>query len=260
MENEKKKLIARIEKKKNKTLKIIFQYIKLNLKEKDKIENIRKLLDEQEFRDNIDELKIQITKSREISNKSPSKTIKEPTDDDIINYLHKEILKNEPNFSLIKFTAKIKKFNFKNKNEQKLNNEKNKKIIENENQVENMKKEREKEKQKMEIMAKEMALTNEIRFHIRNTTNRELKEKFQKILTQIESYQNLNMDDNIEEIKKNFMQIEEEMNQILNDKKMEERINGFITNLDLEKNILENKWYFLSDKLNIIDHKFHSYM
>ena len=267
LNNEKKKLISRIERKKNKTLKILFQYIKLNLKDPDKIENIQKLLDEQEFRYHVNQLKIQIKKSKEISNKTSSKSIKEPSDNDIINYLHKEIVKNEPHFSLIKFTAKIKKYiykaklHLKTKNDKKVKTFKNEKIIfENEHKIENIKKEREKEKQKMELIAKEMSLTDEIKHHIKETNNRELKEKFQEILTQVESYQNLNMDEYEEIIKKNYMKIKEEMNQILYDKKMEERINGFITNLDLERNILESKWYFLSEKLNIKDHKFHSYM
>ena len=87
-----------------------------------------------------------------------------------------------------------------------------------------------------------------------------MRERFQKILAQIESYQNLSMAEYVEAIKHNYLLLKEEMNQVLNDKEMEERINGFVNNLDIERNILESKWNFLNDKINIKDNKFHSYM
>ena len=264
IEKEEKKLLMKIEKKKNKTLKLLFQYIKHNLKDIIRKENIKELLKQQEFRDNIDALKSQIMKSRELSNKNKSKNLKSVTDDDIINYLYKEITKNEPNFSLIQiiprknnYTAKLrlksnKKLDTYNKNQEL--------IDENEKIDGNIKKEREKEKEKLKIMVNEMALANELRFHIQETNNKELRERFQKILAQIESYQNLSMAEYVEAIKHNYLILKEEMNQVLNDKEMEERINGFITNLDIERNILESKWNFLNDKINIKDNKFHSYM
>ena len=48
------------------------------------------------------------------------------------------------------------------------------------------------------------------------------------------------------------------MNKILSDKEMEDRINGFVTNLDIERNVMESKWNYLSNKLTIIDNKFMS--
>ena len=264
IEKEEKKLLMKIEKKKNKTLKLLFQYIKRNLKDLIKKDNIKELLNQQEFRDNVDALKNQIMKGRELSNKNKSKNLKPVTDDDIINYLYKEINKNEPNFSLIQiiprknnYTAKLhlksnKKLDTLNKNQEL--------IDENEKTAGNIKKEREKEKEKLKIMVNEMALANELRFHIQETNNKELRERFQKILAQIESYQNLSMAEYVEAIKHNYLLLKEEMNQVLNDKEMEERINGFVTNLDIERNILESKWNFLNDKINIKDNKFHSYM
>ncbi len=264
IEKEEKKLLTKIEKKKNKTLKLLFQYIKHNLKDIIKKENIKELLKHPEFRDNIDALKNQIMKSREFSNKNKSKSLKPVTDDDIINYLYKEITKNEPNFSLIQIIPRKNNYTAKlhlksNKNLDTFN--KNQELIEeNEKTAGNIIKEREKEKEKLKIMVNEMALANELRFHIQETNNKELRERFQKILAQIESYQNLSMAEYVEAIKHNYLLLKEEMNQVLNDKEMEERINGFVNNLDIERNILESKWNFLNDKINIKDNKFHSYM
>ena len=64
------------------------------------------------------------------------------------------------------------------------------------------------------------------------------------------------MSDYVQAIKNNYILLKEEMNKIINDKEMEDRINGFVTNLDIERNVLESKWNYLSDKLNIIDNRF----
>ena len=64
------------------------------------------------------------------------------------------------------------------------------------------------------------------------------------------------MTDYVEAIKNNYLLLKEEMNKIISDKETEERINWFMTNLDIERNVLESKWYYLSSKLNIIDNKF----
>lgn len=263
IEKEEKKLLNKIEKKKNKTLKLLFQYIKHNLKDIIRLEHIKELLKQPEFRDNLDTLKTQIMKSREFSNKNKGKNLKPVTDEDIINYLYKEITKNEPNFSLIKIIPRKNNYTAKLhlKSNKKLDTFKNQELLdENEKTTGNIMKEREKEKEKLKIMVNEMALANELRFHIQETNNKELRERFQKILAQIESYQNLSMAEYVEAIKHNYLLLKEEMNQVLNDKEMEERINGFVTNLDIERNILESKWNFLNDKINIKDNKFHSYM
>ena len=266
IEIEEKKFLSKIESKKIKTLKLLFQYIKINLREIIKKENIINLLNEKEFRENVDLLKIQITKSRELSNKNHSKKIKPVTDEDIINYLYKEINKNEKSFSKIKFFPNRKNYftniHLKKKNEQnEINTQINKEIInENKKIQENIEKEREKEKEKLKLMVNEMELTKELKLHILETNNKEFRERFQKILQQIESYQNLDMADYVEAIKRNYLALKDEMNQILSDKEMEERINGFLTNLDIERNILDSKWNFFNDKLNIKDNKFHSYM
>ena len=150
----------------------------------------------------------------------------------------------------------IPSVHLKGKNEEK---KENKKEEEKESEeVIKIKREREKEKEKLKIMVNEMTLSNELRFHIQETNNKELRERFQTLLSQIESYQNLNMTEYVEAIKNNYLLLKEEMNKILSDKEMEDRINGFVTNLDIERNVMESKWNYLSNKLTIIDNKFMS--
>jgi len=267
IEIEEKKLVARIEKKKSKTVKFLFQYIKRNIKETIKKESIQNLLTHNEFREIVNLLKIQINKSREITNQDPSKVISPITDDEIVTLLYTEISKEEENINKSANNSKVRKSTYipevhlKGKNDKNMHNNMNEIIEEKESEeVLKIKKEREKEKEKLKYMVNEMTLSNELRFHIQETNNKELRERFQTILTQIESYQNLNMSDYVEAIKNNYLLLKEEMNKIISDKEMEDRINGFVSNLDIERNVLESKWNYLNDRLNIIDNRFHTYM
>ena len=256
-------------------MKLLFSYIKHHLKDEIKEgineEKIKKLLSEQEFRETVDLLKVQIDKTKEFSNKDPSKIISPITDDEVIIILYSEIIKEEKMLSQNYNSSKklkssyIPRIHLKNQKQKSGIQDKDEKDLEEEEEKENIeyiriKQEREKEKEKLKYMVNEMTLSNELRFHIQETNNKELRERFQSILSQIESYQNLNMADYVEAIKNNYLLLKEEMNKIISDKETEERINGFITNLDIERNVLESKWYYLSSKLNIIDNKFHSYI
>ena len=259
---EEKKLIVRIEKKKSKTIKLLYQYIKRNIKETIKKEKIKELLTQQEFRDAIDLLKTQIDKTREFSNDESNKIITPVTDDEIVDMLYTGLMKEEENLNESQKSKNPRKSTYipsvhlKGKNEEK---KENKKEEEKESEeVIKIKREREKEKEKLKIMVNEMTLSNELRFHIQETNNKELRERFQTLLSQIESYQNLNMTEYVEAIKNNYLLLKEEMNKILSDKEMEDRINGFVTNLDIERNVMESKWNYLSNKLTIIDNKFMS--
>ena len=275
IEIEEKKLIDKIKRKRSKTMKLLFSYIKHHLKDEIKEgineEKIKKLLSEQEFRETVDLLKVQIDKTKEFSNKDPSKIIAPITDDEVIIILYSEIIKEEKMLSQNYNSSKklkssyIPQIHLKNQKQKSGIQDKDEKDLEEEEEKENIeyiriKQEREKEKEKLKYMVNEMTLSNELRFHIQETNNKELRERFQSILSQIESYQNLNMADYVEAIKNNYLLLKEEMNKIISDKETEERINGFITNLDIERNVLESKWYYLSSKLNIIDNKFHSYI
>ena len=267
IEMEEKKLIARIEKKKYKTVQILYQYIKSNIKEKDKEkikkENIKELIIQPELRNAVELLKRQIDKSREFSKEKPSKIVKPTSDDEVVDLIYLElakeieILHNQSNSKNQKSTY-IPTVHLKGKNGQE-QKEKEKKEEKESEEIIKMQKEREKEKEKLKLMANEMALSNELRFHIQETSNKEVRERFQTLLSQIESYQNLNMAEYVEAIKNNYLLLKEEMNQILSDKEMEDRINGFMTNLDIERNVLESKWNYLNDRLMILDNRFHSY-
>ena len=242
-------------------MKLFYHYIKSNIKETIQKEYIKQLLTYQEFRQAVDLLKKQIDKSNEYSNEDSSKIIKPITDDEVVDILYREVSKDEENLKKAENNPKMRKSTYipgsflKSKNE-----EKKIEIIEEKESEEviKMRKEREKEKEKLKIMVNEMTLSNELRFHIQETNNKEIRERFQSILSQIESYENLSMADYVEAIRNNYLLLKEEMNKIISDKEMEDRINGFVTNLDIERNIIESKWNYLSDRLNIIDNKFHS--
>ena len=262
IEIEEAKIKSKIDKKQSRTMKLIYQYIKRNIKEAIKKEHIKNLLSHQEFREAVDLLKIQIKKGREISNKDSSKTINPVTDDEIVDMIFVELTKEEENKNKSMSNINPRKSTYipfihlKGKStyipikEEEVETEEVKKI----------KEEREKEKEKLKILVNEMALSNELRFHIQETNNKELREKFQTILSQIESYQNLNMAEYVEAIKNNYLSLKEEMNKIISDKEMEDRINGFVSNLDIERNVVESKWNYFNNKLNIIDNKFRSFL
>ena len=105
-------------------------------------------------------------------------------------------------------------------------------------------------------MANEVSLSNEIKIHIKETNNNQFKNRFRNILEKIESYQKLSTDDYINSFKSNYSLLKEEMNQILQDKEREERINSFMNNLDSERNIFETKWNFCNNKISVLDNKF----
>ena len=262
IEIEEKKLLVRIEKKKDKTIKLLYQYINRNIKEAIKKEHIKILLTQSEFREAVDLLKTQINKTRELSSEEPNKVKKPVTDEEIIDILYigmtkdVENMQNSQNNTSMRKSTYIPYVHLKGKSKEKKEKEEEKESEE----VIKIKLEREKEKEKLKIMVNEMTLSNELRFHIQETNNKELRERFQTLLSQIESYQNLNMAEYVEAIKNNYLLLKEEMNKIISDKEMEDRINGFVSNLDIERNVLESRWNYLSNKLNIIDNRFHSFL
>ena len=109
-------------------------------------------------------------------------------------------------------------------------------------------------------METEITLTNELKHHIRETYNKEFRERLQAILDKLESYQELSEKDYIKAFKSNYSFLREEMNQILRDKEREERINSFMNNLDSERNIFDTKWNYCNNKIFIMDNKFESFM
>ena len=109
-------------------------------------------------------------------------------------------------------------------------------------------------------MAKEISLSNELKQHMREIFNKQFRIRLQNILDKIESYQGLNTNDYVETFKNNYSLLKEEMEQVLRDKETEDRINGFMDNLDIERNIFEAKWNFCNEKISVMDNKFEIYL
>ena len=253
------KLIAKIEKKKNKILKLLYSYIKNHLKGIFEKNKIKELLSDSEFSKNFELLKSQMNQIKKLSNSNQNEGKHNSqllTDDDIIEYLYdefniksqkKEVIASPKSTYVASLRLKKKNKTIK-KEEKKGDDEKAKNEY------------LEKENEKMEVMATEMHLSNELKHHIRETYNNEFKKRFQKILEKIESYQELGVAEYIETFKSNYGALKEEMAQILRDKEMEERLNIFMSNLDSERNIFETKYNFCKNKINVIDSKFQTSM
>ena len=103
-----------------------------------------------------------------------------------------------------------------------------------------------------------MNLINEIKFYISTMDDPEKQKKFENLLKQIESLKKLNDKDYIKQIKESFGNFKIEIEDIFRAKEIEDRINGFVTNLDKEVNKVEIKRSFYENLLNIVDHKFKS--
>ena len=258
IKKEENKLIAKIEKKRDKTLKLLYSYLKAHIKdiiEKEKIS----LLENPEFRIHFDLLKSQMSQIKKLSSdKSFQSSI---SDDEIIDMLCDEV--NKDNFNRSK-TNSVKSsyvplLRLKKKKTQKIEIEE-KKEDENEEEEATSNKNIEKENEKLKIMETEITLTNELKHHIRETYNKEFRERLQAILDKLESYQELSEKDYIKAFKSNYSFLREEMNQILRDKEREERINSFMNNLDSERNIFDTKWNYCNNKIFIMDNKFESFM
>ena len=101
-----------------------------------------------------------------------------------------------------------------------------------------------------------MNLINEIKFYMSTMDDPESQRKFENLLKQIENYRKLNDKEYIESIKKTFGSFKEEIEDIFRTKEIEDRINGFITNLDKDVNRVEVKRSFYESLINIVDHRF----
>ena len=257
LKKEDTKLVVKIEKKKNKILKLLYSYLKEHLKDLIQKDQIKLLLQNPEFKKNFDLLKSQINQINKLTN-SNSPEAKKPvslSDDDIINILYEEV-NSQSEKKVVSHTKKssyIPLLHLKKRLSQIKENEEKKEEKKEEPRIN---KNLEKENEKLELMANEISLSNELKQHIRETYNKEFRARFQVILEKVESYQELNTADYVETFKSNYYLLKEEMNQVLRDKEREERINSFMNNLDSERNIFENKWIFCSNKISVLDNKF----
>ena len=110
--------------------------------------------------------------------------------------------------------------------------------------------------EKNKLLIEQMNLINEIKFYMSTMDDPENQIKFENLIKQIESYKQLDDLEYIKSIKENFGNFKDEIEDIFRTKEAEDRINGFVTNLDKEINKTEVKRSFYESLLNIMDHKF----
>ena len=110
--------------------------------------------------------------------------------------------------------------------------------------------------EKNQILIDEINLINEIKMYMATLEDPEAQQKFENLLKQIDSYKKMNDKDYIEKLKQNFGSLKEEISDKFRVKEIEDRINGFVTNLDKDIDKFEIKRSFYNKYINIVDHKF----
>ena len=109
------------------------------------------------------------------------------------------------------------------------------------------------------LILNEINLTNEIRYQISISNDKESKEKFKNLLNKIESLRRLSGDEYVKSLKQNFSMFKDEADEILKAKEIEERLNGFINDLNYQRNNLKDKHKYIMASMYIKDNKFLSY-
>ena len=112
------------------------------------------------------------------------------------------------------------------------------------------------ESEKKLLLMNEMNLTNEIRYQISISNDKEIKEKFLNLLNKIEALRNLDNNEYIKALKENYEKYKDEALEIIKSKEIEERLNGFIDSLNYERNNLKDKHRYIMSLLCIKDNKF----
>ena len=110
--------------------------------------------------------------------------------------------------------------------------------------------------EKKKLLLNEINLTNEIRYQISISHDKESKEKFKNLLNKIESLRKLSGDDYVKSLKENFLMFKDEAEDILNAKEIEERLNGFIDDLNYQRNNFKDKHKYIMSSMFIKDNKF----
>ena len=127
---------------------------------------------------------------------------------------------------------------------------KDKTIDEEENKISN--------EEKNQLLIDEINLINEIKVYMSTIDDPENQKKFENLLKQIESYKKMDDKDYIKKLKENFGSLKEEISDRFRVKEIEDRINGFVSNLDKDIDKFEVKRSFCNRYINIVDHKFKS--
>ena len=291
-----KKKMRHIRKKKNKYLFSIFNYIAKNTdfkKEFTKGDLIKYLINE-DFKYNFQQLKEQITLGRQITygTLDPGFLSGEKKifikDLEIINYLFRYIEDKDSIFYRAVYNPKKHKNkkgkqadNDNEKQNQMLTSKKGRKkkrlsvynrgitkeYMEDKNKLSKKKNEKKRkssvaenevitQSEKKLLILNEINLTNEIKYQISISNDKESREKFKNLLNKIESLRNLDSNEYVKMLKKNYDMFKDEINEIIKAKEIEERLNGFVDNLNYQRNNLKDKHKYIMSLLFVKDNKF----
>ena len=261
-------------------------------------EDLIKYLLNQDFKFNFEQLKEQITKGRILSYKSlytnGINTSKIHIKDlEIINYLYRYIEDKDSIFYRAIYhpkNQKNKKEPFANSYNGKLNlmldqkkieelkkhkrfsvfhRKPTKEFLEDKYKINKKKFEKKKKPQIIEneiitnsekklLMLNEINLTNELKYQISISNDKESREKFKNLLNKIEALRNLDSNEYVKSLKRNYEMYKEEVNEIIKAKEIEERLNGFVDSLNYQRNNLKDKHKYITSSLYIKDNKFES--
>ena len=106
------------------------------------------------------------------------------------------------------------------------------------------------------LMLNEINLTNELKYQISISNDKESREKFKNLLNKIEALRNLDTNEYVRNLKNNYEMYREEVNEIIKAKEIEERLNGFVDSLNYQRNNLKDKHKYIMSLLSIKDNKF----
>ena len=136
----------------------------------------------------------------------------------------------------------LKKLKNKNKNK--------KEIKEEENKID--------KEEKKKLLIEEINLINEIKDYMNTIDDPENQQKFENLLGQIDLLKKMNNKEYINKIREKFGNVKNEITDLYRVKEIEERINGFVDDLDKEIDKCEIKRNFYGSLINVVDHKFKS--
>ena len=108
------------------------------------------------------------------------------------------------------------------------------------------------------LILNEINLTNELKYQISISNDKESREKFKNLLNKIESLRNLDSNEYVKCLKRNYEMYKEEVNEIIKAKQIEDRLNGFLDCLNYQRNNLKDKHKYNMSLLNVKDNKFSS--
>ena len=106
----------------------------------------------------------------------------------------------------------------------------------------------------------ELLLHNELKYQIMLTNNIESKERFQNFFNQIEKLKQVDIQEYVRSLEENFDSYKEELSDLIEAREMEERINKFIFNFNIERDKIINTRKYVGHKIKVKDNKFDVFM